>query len=128
MPSHPRAGNRYVSVEEYEQLEARDETDANAAPSRPRPPGSISFKRMQEVRGYYARATASRTKSFGPTSFDVGGGMNDTSAFDACVESFGFVPSIVALKLVSRRAKECHAAYEARKAKERQAAAQRRAG
>jgi hypothetical protein len=65
----------------------------------------------EAVRAYYTRATGSRVKSFGPTSFDVGLGLNDHEAFDACVENFGFVPAVRALKLVSKRAKECDAAY-----------------
>lgn len=83
---------------------------------RPRKPGApLGFRRVREIRQYYARAIASRIKSFGPTSFDVGGGMDDQEAFDACVENFGFKHSVEALKPVSVRAKAC-AASQARRA------------
>ena len=103
-------GGRSVAVDAEDLRIAREERErAEAPPPRRYPPGSISFKRAQEIRGYYARATASRVKSFGPTSFDVGGGKTDQEAFDACVENFGFRHSVEALKLVSERAKCCAA-------------------
>lgn len=118
MPSHWRAGNRYVGVEEWERLNARDEDDARdaAAEKKQRPVSRFSAARIKEIRSYYARQIASPIKSFGPTSFDVGGGKNDEDAFDACVESFGFAVAVVALKPVSARAKACASAYRARTA------------
>lgn len=108
MPFDP--SGRWVSVEQIERREARDESDHDTR--RAVYEASRSYNTAADVRTFYKRLTAPIGTQVGPTSFDMGRGLSDVRAFDGCVEAFGFRNTMRALRGVSQRADLLHDGYQ----------------